>query len=438
MSIRELSSVLFALLVVLSGCTVLGPGSDDGPATQGQSPTPTGDVESRATATVAAPTTEAPGDAALVLEDELSVDARQVLERVERLRGLELAGPVEIHTYEIDDDVAAGTEVNMPDNPGPIERRGARALQLYSDGGAVPGQPMGYVHRKGGVIHVHAMNRDGLDTLGLSQESVLAHEFVHVLQYQHGIDLDDGTWPETSDGQTAWFAVVEGNAALVQQQYRDRYLTNTTHVTDRNVTGTRAGWAMHRVSIAYYYGYQYALAADDWDARSENARYPRVNTTAALLHPDSAPTEPGQPVPVPDVDGLIVTDTDGVGELLVRLTLRTNGASFPEAARAAHGWRNDTMVYYDDTEYRDVEAVYWGTRWANASEAAEFAGAWRAMLDRLNASRSDELVVVPARTDRYPTVYYAIDRSGAVVRIAAGEDRSAVRQIAAAWNGSAG
>lgn len=365
------------------------------------------------------------GDVGLETRYEPDYDARAVLERVERIRGLNATSRVQVVTYGPRTAPEAGGD--PVDRYAGIRPAGARALQLYSAAPPESHRVLGYVDARFGGATVHLLQASELDDSDPSQELVLAHELAHVLQYQHGLSPLGGPSESVTDRQLARVMLVEGNAVLVQQRYADRHLSGGVDPTVRNDSGARAGWEADLLSVAYYDGYRYARSADGWAERTERMRAPKPSTTAQLLHPGRNVSGPGEPVPAPSVPGATVSGRDRVGELVVRFALRTNGRSFPAARSAAAGWRNDSMVYYED-----LGATYWGTRWANDSEAVEFADAWRDMLERRGARTEDGLLVVPA-TDTAPRTYYAVQRSGSVVHLASGGNRTAVERIATAW-----
>jgi hypothetical protein len=390
-------AVLVVAVVLLAGCSASLPG------------TPTGSS----------------GDVDLQTRYEPDYDAQAVLERVERIRGLNATSPVTVVTYGPRTAPEIGGD--PVDSYAGIRPAGARTLQLYSTASPESHRALGYVDDRFGEATVHLLRAGELDDSDPSQELVLAHELAHVLQYQHGLSTLGGPSESVTDRQLARVMLVEGQASLVEQRYATRHLTGGVDPAVRNDSGTRAGWEGDLVSVAYYEGYRAARAADGWAERDERMREPKPSTTTELLHPGRNVSGPGEPVPAPSVADTAVRGRDRVGELAVRFTLRTNGVRFTEAAAAAAGWRNDSMVYYDD-----VDATYWGTRWANGSEATEFADAWRGMLDRRGATTDGGLLVVPG-TDTTPKTYYAVERSGAVVHLAAGQNRTAVERIAGEW-----
>jgi hypothetical protein len=414
--------VTLAALLVLAGCTFGGqPSTTPGDAR----PSATGATPAGATGSPTA--TATPGTEVDAIYDASGYDPQLVLERVERIRGLEATGPIEVYTYGLDKDIELGWEEDVPDRFAGVQPSGAAALQLYSSASAPASQPLGYAEQESdGTAVVNLLTTQGHGRLNASQEATLAHEYVHALQYQHG--LVDPDWPplNTTDALLARTMLAEGQASFVAQRYRDRYDTEGFDVDARNHSGARPDWSRELFSVAYYYGYEYAKTADSWEERSDRLREPRARTTATMLHPGLDLRTPGERVPAPQVPGLDATGRDRVGELVVRFSLRTNGVPFTEARAAAAGWRNDSMVYYD------ADAVYWGTRWANGSEATEFATAWREMLEGLGATTEDDLLVVPGNETR-PTTYYAIERSGSLVRMASGQNRTAVERIADAW-----
>jgi hypothetical protein len=257
-----------------------------------------------------------------------------------------------------------------------------------------------------------------------SFDVLLVHEFTHTLQEQHGLGQEERLTP-TTDEDMALLMLPEGDATLTAYNYWREYDAGGENpLALRNTTTPRGHWTSGFTDKARYYGalYLQGVSADRRDAHVVHA----PDTTAEVMHPNGTWDLPGPPVTASTPDDWQVQQTNRVGELAIRYALRTNGISFQQAADASTGWWNDSMRTFDRP---DGIAASWSIRWANHSEAAEFATTWRAMLANLNGTSEDGLVRVPG-TEHYPEMYYVIDVQGPVVRVSAAETADTVRTLA--------
>lgn len=361
-----------------------------------------------------------------------SYDPETILARVEQFRELDATEDITLHEYA-DEDGSVG---DVRDQFGAIRPAGARALQLYSNGSTEQRLPLGYATERDDGVHIYLMNATDVAEYGLSQQIVLAHEFVHALQFQNDLispsrtEFRDDFASWTTDAQLVVTSLVEGDAMWVTEQYRAEFGGGGENysVAGYNRTLPRAAWTHSVAGTPYYCGYEfYEATASDPDARSAVIRNP-PNATAPLLHPaEHVPRAELPSPPDPDLgDDLEGYHTDTVGELVVRHTLRINGLSFPEAADAADGWAADRMYYYAGD---DATATHWVTGWANESEAQEFEEAWRAMLSTRNATTEDGTLVVPA-SEEASSVAYVVEREDSTVRVTAAPSVELARQLA--------
>ena len=391
-------------------------------------------------------------------------DPGEVLDRVERLRGLSAVDTVTLHEYA-DRNLSPS---DLRDRFGGIYPAGAAALQLYSNASAEQRAPLGYTVQRDDGVHVYLMNASDLRTYGIGQEVVLAHELTHALQFQQ--DLISPTrshfrgefarW--TTDAQLVSLALVEGDAMWVTEQYLDRYAADSDYsVEGYNRTLSRAAWPHSVGGLPYYYGYEFYAATDaSPEARSAAIRSPPNATAELLTSGDIAGRAPLPESPeVTDSERVTQYHTDTVGELVIRHALRVNGQSFASAAAAADGWENDRMYYYalsgtdersessaDERSERTADetgqetrrlggggttgvGTHWVSVWENESEAAEFASAWREMLTDLGATDTGGTLVVPA-SESAPAVVYVVERDGATVRVTAADSAASAREIA--------
>ncbi|UPV75084.1 hypothetical protein M0R89_03205 [Halorussus limi] len=371
-------------------------------------------------------------------------DPSTVLSRVEELRDLSATQGITLHEYDADE----GPPYDVRDTFGAIRPVGAQALQLYSNASTEHRQPLGYTVERQAAVHIYLLNESDLAEHGVSQEAVLAHEFVHALQFQHDLltpsrrefRSEFDRW--TTDSRLVTTAIVEGDAMWVTEQYFEKYDDSDYSVSEYNRTLARAAWPHSVAGTPYYYGYEYYESAGSSPADRSAAIERPPNSTAELLHPgETVERVPLPPDPeIPDDRNLTRYHADRVGELVVRHALRMNGLSFARAADVADGWANDRMYYYAAAGATGP-ATHWVTTWESEREAREFAAAWREMLDANGARASSETdnsdtLFVPA-SDHAPGVHYVVERDGATVRITAAEVADTAESLADAAGESA-
>ena len=403
-------SLVVAAMVVFAGCFVPVPATV-GPATAAATP----DAELEADATVEIETKGFEPD----------YDPARVLDHVERLRGREAVGRIVIHEYDDRNESVP----DVADSFGAIRPAGAKALQLYSNGTSRSKLPLGYTIQRGNVTHIHLMNASDLQAHGMAQDVVLAHEFTHAIQFQHGIITptreefreDFERW--TTDAQLVSTALYEGDAMVVTAQYYRETRGEPFDIERHNETLARAIWPYSLGGTPYYYGYRYHRALADSPAERTDLIGDPPASSRELLHPgagEEASMGAGErfddspPAWLTGTDALHADHTDRIGELAIRHTFRVNGLSFDRAAAAAAGWTDDTMYYLRTGD--DTRVVVWTTEWANDSEAREFQAAWRSLLESKNATVENGVTMVPA-SGHAPASSYITVRDGSTVRI---------------------
>jgi hypothetical protein len=215
-------------------------------------------------------------------------------------------------------------------------------------------------------------------------EATLAHEYAHAVTYRdeqyHDSMLQAGGGGTTDATQVRW-AMIEGTAMYVSDEYSERYLDEFDHgdsiareYHDRNAT-----W---RYALGpYRFGGRY------FDRRlGPSANLTRVyrtppETTEQLIHdypPDSEPPASLR-VSVAKTDSLDAgSNRDTTGKLFVRDLL---GAYLVEsrAADAAAGWGNDRVVTLWDygANESNQRNYLWVLRWDDGQNATEFQRAYR-------------------------------------------------------------
>ncbi|WP_255150567.1 hypothetical protein [Halorarius halobius] len=423
-----------AVLVLVTGCSA--PFVDDPTATPVSTASPTGtptatpEFTPTATFTYEPPPTDTPitGPQIAATNYDPAYDLPTVLSRVERLRGLTATEPIRYEEVELDyllrngSTMEPGDPFDYPDEAGKLGQSGAKALQLYSSA-RVP--YLGYAAAgTAGANRVTVGNETHLARVsGQAPVITAAHELTHALQAQHGLERPTRR-PTTTDEDIAAMSLTEGDATLAAQRYWERHDPGgVSPFAARNDTSPRGRWTKGLYDKPRLYGALYLRPMAESPAERNAAIRSPPNTTAEVMHPALDADLPGEGVPRPAVPWS-VAGVDRVGEMPLRYALRTNGVPYGRAANASAGWRNDTLVSYGT----DAATVYWGTRWANATEAREFADAWRSMLDRRNATRNGDLLTVPG-TPNTTTMQYRVERSGSLVFVAASENASHATRI---------
>jgi hypothetical protein len=361
-------------------------------------------------------------------------DPQTVLSRVERLRGLSALQGITLHEY----DEERGSKYDMRDEFGSIRPVGSQTLQLYSNASTERRQPLGYTVQRQAAVHIYLMNDSDLESYGVSQEVVLAHELVHALQFQHDLltpsrqqfESEFQQW--TTDSRLVTTALVEGDAMWVTEQYFARHGEGNYSVEDYNRSLARAAWPHSVAGTPYYYGYEFYERSGSSPVERSSAIEAPPNSTAEILHPGERVERAPVPRP-PDIsesEKLTRYHSDTVGELVIRHSLRINDLSFARAAEVADGWSNGRMFYYAAAGAAGP-ATHWVTVWENESEAREFATAWRSMLEANGARAVGNTLSVPT-SDHAPGIHYVVEREGETVRITAGERRATTERLAEA------
>lgn len=395
-----------------------------------QSQQPETEIETATTTATGDANATAERDTDELVDDEIDAefDPATVLERVERLR--ELNATDEIAVRELDDD-----DARIPENPNAafgIQTPGAKLLGLYTDEAETGGMPAGMATDHSGQVVVYVQPAEFFDERdSLSRETVLAHEFAHALQFQHGLI---GTPGMTTDEELARQAVVEGDAMVVTEQYHERYVDERHEsVAAFGEPLSRELWTLSLMRAPYYHGYQYfrSLNASPEDRDTILDDPPR--TTSEVLHPDDPAPEPvhddrisreNDQLDGPAGKDLVVSSEDRVGELAIRHALLLQNRSEAHAAATAEGWADDLMTYYFDRD----GLVHWAIEWESEADAAAFAAEWRRLLVERNGTAANGTIAVPAENG--PTVQYEIDREDELVRVVSSTNATETRALA--------
>jgi hypothetical protein len=217
---------------------------------------------------------------------------------------------------------------------------------------------------------------------------VLAHELTHAVTDQHyDLTRSDRLAAATGrdDEETAYAALVEGDATLVMQRYlRERLTPAERAAAGQASAGDRtprrdAAPAVIREPMLFPYreGLRFVFLlyqAGGWAAVNRAYRDPPTSTEQ-ILHPDRYLVRRDRPqkVTVPDLSGRLGTGwrpgTElGFGELDIRLLLQTK-LSQSTAEAAAAGWDGARLRTF---ERAGRTALVLRTVWDSTAEASEF------------------------------------------------------------------
>lgn len=212
-------------------------------------------------------------------------------------------------------------------------------------------------------------------------EHVLAHEYVHVVQFRTGVvDTLGLVFGGSVDRSVAQRAVVEGAATYVQERYWRTYQRVGESPAADITAGHRNATGLSRYGFApYRFGYAYVNASVDSPARLNRVYRSMPRTTEAILHPGRGDALAPLDVDVQDGPGewnrTVAPPPTRFGELFLRTALASELGE-ARAARAADGWGNDTRISFADRE--GDRGHVWVLRWDDPENATEFAEAFRA------------------------------------------------------------
>jgi hypothetical protein len=366
---RPLLALSLATVLVVAGCA--GPlGGSTATPTEPATPTVTPTATPTPTVTPTPTATSTPEPDVEVKYGDTAVDETLVFDRVERLTGRDTARPT-VYLEGVDLGGLSGTVyemLGMTDQQFPADR----ATALTKPDGRISFQQGG--------------NRTSI-------ERTLAHEYVHVVQFEAEMLPAPGTYVDevTVDSIRARRMALEGGAVFVTDAYvrahmPDARLQSAVFATDYEHPPTPET----RLALApYHLGYRYVNARVD-DPENLSAAYdPMPATTEQALHyPDRAGEHPASLSTTVTTDGNWSKLREGnrQGELFVRVLLRTE-LDRERAVEAAAGWGNDHWMQFHDGDddgdgFYDVEGAAWVLRWDSAADADEFAAAARTFTDR--------------------------------------------------------
>ncbi|WP_256296300.1 hypothetical protein [Haloarchaeobius salinus] len=372
---RRLGVLACTLLVLLAGC---GAQEVDRPET--------------ATATAESPpTTERPTSQPTDAADtdstriryrggSLSVPAAPVFDRVESLLDVTASPPDQVAVENASTWFGPNTtDRRQPTGTG---RFGALVgVELDDSDADLRGTPNGATSPFGGVS---VYPGDGSPA---ALEVVLAHEFVHVVQFQRNqVSAVRGNVGGTStDARWTARSIVEGVAVWTETRYVETYGLEAPTGGERTTTlytEATPGTPFRHGQAAYLFGYEYvrnqSTGLDAVDTLYESP----PTTSEQVLHGLDPGSEPPATLSVRTIaEGATWrgSASDTLGEAYTRVVLE-NGVAVPEAVDAAAGWGNDRLVTYRDDPTANASFV-WVTRWDTAADATEFRDAMNATFD---------------------------------------------------------
>ncbi|NHN60621.1 MULTISPECIES: hypothetical protein [Halorussus] len=431
------AALLAAALLVVAGCTAPTsvregqravadqPSTTASSATTGEPPTasePPGETTAATATTAASGATDADTGTIEARGAPLPVNQTLVFARVQRLLGTNVTPPE--YVYVVDDrfgndtadgdagpgnDTTSDDDTTAPETAAPADDDAAEDTTTAEDDATADRGRSLELYRfwqLAGVESEPTLNRserrripNGATTLfggirlyppanytASSMEWVLAHEYVHYVQFKNrrSAQLRRALSGSTTDDRFVVRSVLEGAAVVATDAYLRRYVPgdrlNSEFYTEydrRLAPGSRQQYA----NLRYIAGHRYVAGRVDSPDRLAAVYERPPRTGEQVLHGYPPGVEPARPLPVSvNAAGSAWrrAGTDTLGEPFVRVALR-NGLNESRAARGAAGWGNDTLYTF---RRATGDASYaWALRWDDPANASEFAAAFAASLD---------------------------------------------------------
>jgi hypothetical protein len=373
---RRLGVLACALLVVLAGC---GAQEVDRPETATATTEPTTTTEQPPVGTTDAAEDDAdPG--VRYRGEPLSFAAAPVFDRVESLLDVTADPPSEVSV----ENASTWFGANVTERPPPtgtgrfgalvgVETAGSYADLRDTPNGAT--SPFG-------AVSVYPGNGSPA-----ALEVVLAHEFVHVVQFQRDqvSAVRRNVGGTSTDARWTARSIVEGVAVWTETRYVETYGLDAPTGGERTTTlytEATPGTPFRHGQAAYLFGYDYVRNQSPGLDRVEGLYERPPTTSEQVLHGLDPGTEPPTELYVRTIaEGTTWrgSATDTLGEAYARVVLE-NGVSVPESVDAAAGWGNDRLVTYRERPTANASFV-WVTRWDTAADATEFRDAMNATFD---------------------------------------------------------
>ncbi|WP_135807162.1 hypothetical protein [Halorussus marinus] len=397
------ATLLVAALLVTAGCTAPTAVSDQeravadrpsetaAPGTATEQPTASDPAE---TTTGETRTADSDDDTIEARGAPLPVNQTRVFARVQRVLGTNVTPPEYVHVVDrFDNETTAtdATDETPTDNTTADPDRRPHLYRFWKLAGVEFEStltrserrriPNGITTLFGGIRLYPPANHTAA-----SIEWVLAHEYVHYVQFKNrrSAELRRALPRSTTDTSFVVRSVIEGAAVFATDAYLRRYADgdrlNSEFYTayDRRLApGSRQRYANRQ----YIAGHRYVASRIDSPARLAAVYERPPRTSEQVLHGYPPGAEPARSLPATaNATGSAwrQVGTDTLGEAFVRTALE-NGLGESRAVRGAAGWGNDTL--YTFRRASGNASYVWALRWDDAANASEFAAAFAASLD---------------------------------------------------------
>ncbi|WP_440988643.1 hypothetical protein [Haloarchaeobius baliensis] len=373
---RRLGALACVLLVVLAGC---GAQEVSRPETAATTAAPATTSEPTAVETTDAPTEDA--DVGIRYRGgDLSFAAAPVFDRVESLLAVSADPPTQVSIEN--ESTWFGTNTTDRRRPTGTGRFGALVgVETEASHDDLRGTPNGATSPFGGVsIYPGDGSSDAL-------EVVLAHEFVHVVQFQRNqvSAVRRNVGDTSTDARWTARSIVEGVAVWTETRYVESYGLDAPTGGERTTTlytEATPGTPFRHGQAAYLFGYEYVRNESSGLDRVDGLYERPPTTSEQVLHgldPGSEPSAELYVRTIAEGNTWRGSASDTLGEAYTRVVLE-NGVAVPEAVDAAAGWGNDRLVTYRERPTANASFV-WVTRWDTAADATEFRDAMNATFD---------------------------------------------------------
>jgi hypothetical protein len=360
--------------MVLAGCS----GGGGPTTTASEETTSVGDATTQSTETTATTTTASERETVSVTGGNLSADQTEVFWRVQQLMGTDVR-PQSVEVRNLTE--RKGYE---PGRVPLFQYLGVGNLSLDAD------EPGGLT-TPSGKVYVHPGEGSTAEV-----ERVLAHEFVHMIQYRANMlpwmsAIDQPRM--THDLLQTRLALVEGGAVYVTDAYADEYLDGEDpagQFAERYQSGSASAKYFY---ARYHLGYRYVDSQIDSPEDLPSVYEDGPNTTEQLLHGYAPSEEPPADLTVSAnaTGNWTQTENNTMGELFARTVLQTE-LDAETAKSAATGWGNDAL--YGFTTGDEDPGFAWTLRMDSASEADELASAVETFAEERRADSDAEFRVV--------------------------------------------
>lgn len=380
---RVPAALALLVIVVVAGCG--GPVTTETPTSPAAAASPTDGPTATPTRT-ATPTPSPspavdPASKVTVKGGDFAFDEALVYKRVVRLHGLTLA---EVPNVTVHVRNTSSVPLTRLYDPSDLEE----TMGISPE----PGRTAIAGLASGTRVYVYA----GVVTTTSLRESVLAHEYGHVVQgVQQGHSrVARNVLPAGNNEGRVEVGVIEGASTFVQYRYEDRHMDVSNRPGSwREKRAGRTAFGAFLVA-PYYFGQRYVDRRVESVAELEEVYDDPPQTTEQLIHGYDPDAQPPRDLAVADaLGGSWTRAADGPrpaertkGELFVRLVLERQ-LTLSRAADAAAGWGADRAVTYGNDAGATGHA--WVLRWDDAAEADEFAAALRDYLDARGRAEGD-------------------------------------------------